>query len=144
MTTACGMHSATINEQAEYIGNITSGKNEIEVKLPHESGFINIIAVVPLSKNYMLGMIPYDPTEILITHRRSHGINQLIFWGTALILLVAIITSIYFYKKFKKVKQELQYEMSDVRNVASVSSGSIEISALSSRNRTYSPLVEEN
>mmetsp|Transcript_16761 Transcript_16761/g.16657 ORF Transcript_16761/g.16657 Transcript_16761/m.16657 type:complete len:1644 (-) Transcript_16761:43-4974(-) len=145
MMTACGMHTAANAGRAKYVGSLYGSEaNELEVDLPSNIGFINVIAVAQGAKNMMLGLVVYDPTQIVLTRRRNHGIGQIIFWGAALILLGSVFTAIYFYRKFKKVKQELQYEMTDVRNVASVSSGSIEVSALSTRNRQYSPLVQES
>lgn len=142
MVTTCEMHTATNKDKASYIGTVF-GLTELEVTLPKPIGLINVIAVIPGTRNSMLGLVPYDPTEILISKRENPGLGPFIFWGVAAVLLIAVFSAIYFYKKFKKVKQELQYEMSDVRNVASISSGAIEIGALSTKARPYTPLVAE-
>ncbi|OMJ70119.1 hypothetical protein SteCoe_31973 [Stentor coeruleus] len=118
MISACGIHFYQSRGEVKYLGS--TGENSLEVELPNEKGFINIIAILPQSSKSPLKEIVYDPTEVLITDGPPNGGGLLIFWILATLLFIAVATSIYFYKKKKRIENVLNYEMSDVRNVASV------------------------
>ena len=143
MVTTCGMYSA------ELLGIATSLKNthktQVTVELPEEKGFVNVMAVLPESQNMLLRYVSYDPTEVVVSagHR---GIGATVFWVVAVLLFVSIMVTALLYKKFRTVQQQLEYEMSDVRNVASVSSGNLNASNLSAaqRKQAYNPLFDQS
>ncbi|OMJ88503.1 hypothetical protein SteCoe_9537 [Stentor coeruleus] len=139
MVTACGIHFYQSRGEVKYLGSTT--ETNIEVKLPDEKGFINIIAILPKSSTSPIKEIVYDPTEVLISDGPPNGGGGLlIFWILATLLFIAVVTSIYFYKKKKRIENVLNYEMSDVRNVASVTQYVSE----SPRKDPYAPLSNIN
>ncbi|OMJ80277.1 hypothetical protein SteCoe_19538 [Stentor coeruleus] len=119
-------------------------ENTIEVEIDHDKGFINVIAELPKSSVSPLKEVVYDPTEVLIADRPPHsGRGLLIFWVLATLLLISVATSIYFYKKKKRVENVLNYEMNDVRNVASIPAPGEEKAGII-RKDPYSSLAEAN
>jgi hypothetical protein len=143
MNTACGMYNAVQMGKA-FIVDSTTGDTELEVELDNDVyAIVNVVGVIPDEENTLLRYIPYYPLEIdMRTHGRHRGIGLTIFWVVAALLFIALTASIIFYRKFKRVQRKLEYEMTDVRNIAGVSSGSLEFQALS-RNANYDPLASE-
>jgi hypothetical protein len=120
MISACAVHYYQSREKIQFLG--ATKENALEVTLPHSKGFINVIAVLPRTSASPIKEIVYDPTEVLISKAPRTGGGLLLFWILAVSLFVAVAVAIYFWKKKRRVETILNYEMSDVRNVASVAS----------------------
>ena len=119
MLTACGTHYYAARKKVKHLKSTTD--LSAVVKLPHDKGFINVIAHVPRNSTSPIKEIIYDPMEVLIIGRPT-GRGLLIFWLLATLLFVAIILAIYLYKKKVAADTRLNYEMNDVRNLGNISS----------------------
>jgi hypothetical protein len=117
LITACGTHYYSARKKVKLLK--TTSDLSAEVKLPKEKGFINVIAHVPRNSSSPIKEIIYDPMEVLIIGRPT-GRGLLIFWLLATLLFVAVVFAIYLYRKKVAADTRLRYEMSDVRNMASV------------------------
>ena len=133
MVTACGIHYYQSRGKIKFLG--ATKDTSIQVRLPSDTGYINIVAALPRSHSSPLKEIVYDPTEVLIA-RPPASIESFWFWVLAFLLFIAVVVSIYLYKKKKKVETILNYELEDVRNVASVASPK-----KGDRNDPYAPIV---
>ena len=121
MLTSCGTHYYTARKKVKHLKS-TEDLSAL-ITLPSDKGFINVIALVPRNSSSPLKEIIYDPMEVLLIGRPS-GRGLLIFWLLATLLFVAVVVAIYFYRKKVAADSMLRYEMSDVRNMASISSQS--------------------
>ena len=119
LVTSCEIHYFHSRNKIKFLGS--TGDNMMELELPSDRGFINVVAVLPKNSNSPIKEIVYDPTEVLIGGPPQTG-GLLLFWILATLLFLAVVASVYFYKKKKRAENILNYEMSDVRNVASVTS----------------------
>ena len=118
LITACGVLYHSTFGKVKYLGVTKS--NSIEIELPHPKGFINVLAMLSKSTESALKSIIYDPTEISIPGHKPPRDVELLFELLVALLLLAIATAVYFYKKNKKTQNILNFEMNDVRNVANV------------------------
>ena len=119
MLTACGTHYYAARKLVKLLKS-TSNLAAV-VKLPKEKGFINVIAHVLRDSPSPIKEIIYDTTEVLIIGRPT-GRGLLIFWLLATLLFIAVVLSIYLYKKKESAQRKLRYEMNDVRNLGNISS----------------------
>ena len=138
MISACGIHHFESQNEIFLLGSTT--ENSLEVEVPENKGFINVIAVLSGKNPSPLKEIIYDPTEIMLMTPPQPG-ALLIFWVLATLLFLAVTTSIYFYRKKKRAEQNLAYEMSDLRHIASVTSIDKDPSKRKDR---YAPLSNPN
>jgi hypothetical protein len=137
LLSACGLHYYQSRNFVEVIG--TTKTTSIQVELPANKGFVNVVGALPKNSPFIIKEIVYDPTEISLAPPPG-GYGLLVFWILAALLFGAIITSIYFYKKKKRAENILNYEMSDIRNVASVTSDKNN----EKRSDPYAPLSHVN
>ena len=119
LRSSCGIHYFHSRNKIKYIG--TTENTQMELELPSSRGFINLLAVLPKDSNSPIKEIVYDPTEVLLSGPTEAG-GLLLFWVLAILLFIAVVASVYFYKKKKRAEHILHYEMSDVRNIATVTS----------------------
>lgn len=134
LISACAIHYFHSRNKIQFLGDTKD--TSIVVKLPEEKGFINVIAMLPKDAKSPIKEITYDPTEVLLTSP-PESMGLLLFWVLATLLFLAVVASIYFYKKKKRAETILNYEMSDVRNVASVTSN---VEKGGNRHDPYAPL----
>lgn len=118
LLTACGILYHSTFGKVKYLGVTKS--NSLEIVLPDQKGFVNVLAMLSKSTESALKRIIYDPTEISIPGHRTPRDVKMLFVLLVALLLLAVATSVYFYKKKKKAENVLNFEMNDVRNVANV------------------------
>ncbi|CAG9324585.1 unnamed protein product [Blepharisma stoltei] len=138
MSTACGMYYSWIHNRSIWLGESGAGNTTFEAEFPESDGILNIIAVLPVHDQNWLHYIPYDPISV---SRGSppphHWIWRFVIWGSASILVVAVALAFIFYKKYRRSQKRLEYEMTDVRNVAAAGLN------IQPQPNNYDPLHEE-
>ena len=132
MNTVCGISTAARMDSAD-LKSVSYDETSAEVSLKFGKKItVNIVGAIPDMEESLLKYIPYYPIEIDMSARpKSGGVGYTVMWIGAAVILVTLLASFVFYKKYKKVQRRLEYEMTDVRNVAGISSGSLEQQALS-------------
>jgi len=89
--------------------------------------------------------IIYQPVEVRNIRRSANGFIIFIL-GTCLVMLtLAIIGVMYYYSKFQRVRQKLNYEMQDLRNLATTveSFDARDVENLGKSKGGYGHLIEE-
>mmetsp|Transcript_5874 Transcript_5874/g.5763 ORF Transcript_5874/g.5763 Transcript_5874/m.5763 type:complete len:692 (-) Transcript_5874:3-2078(-) len=131
--TTCDIQTSHKFSKALHYGTVT-GKNEIRFIIKEKRGFINILAINPSQERIYSKYVSYDPTEIYIESEfEGQGVGIYIFWIVCALLLASLMGSLYFYRKMKRANRRLEYEMADVRNIGSISSGKIQERELSEK-----------
>lgn len=133
MISSCSIHFYSSRSQVRLLG--TSETTSLKVKIKDKTGFVNVIAYLPRNHRSPIKQVVYDPTEIVSSNSLQDKRTYVVFWLLAALLIVSSLVAYYFYKRKRAVETKLTYEMSDVRNIASVSSPE-----LVKRNDPYSQL----
>jgi hypothetical protein len=142
MGTVCGMRAGEINDLVwdGYTAEIITATNVLlEVPLQKKL-IINIVAAVP-SDNGMQ-YLAYSSTEVYVSSGRGGDLSPLVIGlivATATVLLTLLLVYMY---RFRKAQRRLEYELSDVRNVANIVSQipDPEVNRKARRDMAYSPL----
>jgi hypothetical protein len=135
MNTVCGIYTAAMMDSAD-LKSVIYDETSAEISLKFGKKItVNIVGAVPDVDDSLLKYIPYYPIEIDMSARpKSGGVGYTVIWIGAAVIFVALVASFVLYKKYKKVQRRLEYEMTDVRNVAGISTGNLEQQALSNIN----------
>jgi hypothetical protein len=145
MVTACEMHAGELLDIVENAldGGFTkdtsiSGEIEVDRKF-----LVNVVAYLRRGEGGMLEHIVYTPTEVYLPSAHPEGVDLFVFVMIAGVVGVSLGAAFIFYRKYRQVQSRLEYEMTDVRNIAGYSSESLGEESLSSFGQTpkYSPLV---
>ena len=108
------------DDKTRLIGSVVND-TKFDVTIPERKGYINVLAMLGNRTESLFNYIVYDPTEVLAENGRGAGRgSMLLFLLLAVLLVLATGTSYYYYKKKKQAENILDFEMNDVRNVASV------------------------
>jgi len=124
MFSTCAMSLAASKGETELLGSI-KGETLIDVEI-QKDGVINIMAYMPFETNELYRYLPYDPTPISIDEIGHNPFNYLWFWILLGLLIISVMIGLIIYKVLKRTKQKLDYEMTDVRNVAGMSAEQID------------------
>lgn len=123
----------------------TDNQNKFNFKMPvaGERYYVNVIAKVKSQSDEEADFIPYKPIELFIPARSFMSRFVLCKSSTflnsySLVLFIVVVLAfmtgaLYFYRKSKEVEQRIEYEMTDVRNVASVGR-TIELATIDKKN----------
>jgi hypothetical protein len=105
------------------------------------------LTLVDPSGNEYKKWVAYTAFEKEFSESASHhGYNP--YWPVILgivtgLFAITLICALVLYRRYKRVERQLDYEMSDVRNVAGISSKGLESRQLSSyKSPGYSHLTE--
>ena len=86
--------------------------------------FINVVGKVLWKDSNTIdsSQFIYSGTEVLKSQQRagSHGASKVIIIVVLLLLILLSIGSLIIYRRYNKIKKRLNFEMQDVRNVASL------------------------
>jgi hypothetical protein len=146
MLSACEMHAG---ELLDVVANVldksftkkTSYSGEIEV---NRKFLVNVVAYLNRGEGGMLEHVVYTPTEVYLPSAHPEGVGVLFYVGIAVLLSVLLGLGFVFYQKYKRLQSRLEYEMTDVRNVAGHNSQNFDGDSLSSfREPKYSPIVRQ-
>jgi hypothetical protein len=86
---------------------------------------VNIVAVIFTSSG--MSHLPYSPTEVFLRAPKiKRRVGMLLIGFISAVLVIALAGLFVLWRKYRKVKRTLENEMQDVRNVASISSDSLE------------------
>ena len=99
--------------------------------------YINVLANLPENQQYA-----YSPIEIINTGKEFSILVPIL--GLILIILFGFAL-FYLYSKYSSTKKRLDYEMQDVRNMASISKSDEQVNDIQKKRQTskYATLTEE-
>lgn len=145
LLSACEMHAGELldvvnNALDDGFTKKTSISGEIWVD---RKFLVNVVAYLRRGEGGLLEHVVYIPTELYLPSAHPEGVALIVFVIIALLLIVSLGLAFIFYRRYKRVKNQLLFEMTDVRNVAGISSESFNEESLSTfrENQKYSPLV---
>ena len=151
MMSSCGMKT-TIEKEYGIILHTEPNELTASVKLGDDEPkhIINIMALVEYD-NRKVVRVAYRPMEVVTTEESSSSSYKYnAYWPIVLgvvtgLFAVALILSLILWRKYKRMERQLDYEMSDVRNVAGITSPNLEGRYISSINKpSYGELHEES
>lgn len=142
MGTVCGLRAGEINDLVwdGYTDETITGSTLTLVVPLQRKLRLNIVAAVPSEEG--MQYIAYSSIEIYISSGRGGDLSPLVIGlivVTATVLLTLLLVYMY---RFRKAQRRLEYELSDVRNVANIVSQlpEQEMSRKARKDMVYSPL----
>ena len=133
INTVCGIRESMKSGETWMAGYRDVNETESgPVTLPVEQKvLINVVARLQSDENALLTTVVYDPTEVMLRGRPPGRRVGLILIGVVTCcLLIAIAALLILYKKYRRVKKQLEHEMMDIGKVASISSDRLDPDAL--------------
>lgn len=144
MLTACEMHAGELLDVVfNPLEDGFTKKTEVTGHLGHDTKFmVNVVAYLRHGEGGMLEHVVYTPTEVYLPRPHDSG-GFLVYAIIGGVLVLSLGAACVFYRRYKRVQSQLLYEMTDVRNVAGLSSESFTEENLSSvrDSSKYSPIV---
>jgi hypothetical protein len=146
MLTACEMHAGELldlveNALSDGFTKATSVKGDIEVDLKFLG---NVVAYLRRGEGGMLEHVVYNPTEVYLPSAHPEGVGLLVFVIITGALIMSLGVVFYVYRKYKHLQSRLEYEMTDVRNLAGHNSEGLDIDSLSLASPRYMPVSESD
>ena len=142
MGTVCGMRAGEINQLTwdGYTEETITGSSLTLVVPLQRKLILNIVAAVPSEEGTQY--VAYSSIEVFVSSGRGGDLSPLVIGlivVTASVLLTLLLVYMY---RFRKAQRRLEYELSDVRNVANIVSQipEPEGSRKARRDTVYSPL----
>jgi hypothetical protein len=133
LNTVCGIRSFMQIKETWIAGHVgTNDTIPARIKLPvgHQM-LINVVARMQTEENTLLSTVVYEPTEVLLKGRPGNRKVGLVIIGVVTgSLVIALVALFIFYKKYKRVKKQLEHEMMDIGKVASISSDRLDPDSL--------------
>lgn len=141
---ACAMRTGEMIDEAIKIGTFTNSTSVVvEVPWKETTISLNVLGIVPEDTEDIFGqkLVSYFETDVFImeTHGGRRGISKTIIWIIAILLFVTLLAAMLFYRSYQRVQKRLEYEMTDVRNVAGLQSNNY-----ASRYQPHQPLNQED
>jgi hypothetical protein len=100
----------------------------VKIQLPvGATVLVNVVARLLTQENSLLTAVPYIPTEVVMRDiRRGRRVGLVVMGLIAGTLVTALVGLCVLYRKYKKVKTQLEHEMTDIMKVASISSDQLD------------------
>jgi hypothetical protein len=134
LLTACEMRAGELLEQV--VNALDDGftrKTTITEEIEEDRKLLlNVVAYLRRGEGGMLEHVVYTPTEIYLPSPRASAGGFFVISMVAGLLCLSFGIAYAFYRKYKRVQRRLEYELTDVRNIAGASSESFNNESLSS------------
>lgn len=133
INTVCTIRSSIATEQTWVVGHV--GANDtiparFELSV-NKQMLVNVVARMHTEQNALLTSVVYEPTEVLLRGRLGNRRVGLVIIGVVTVSLVlALVLLFVVYKKYRRVKKQLEHEMMDIGKVASISSDRLDPESL--------------
>lgn len=133
INTVCTIRSSMAAGETWIAGHV--GVNDsipAHFELPvNQQVLVNVVARMQTEENALLTSVVYEPTEVLLRGRLSNRKVGLVVIGVVTVCLVLALVALFLvYKKYRRVKKQLEHEMMDIGKVASISSDRLDPDSL--------------
>ena len=120
--TPCGLAKYASDKGKTPITTTTSGTMSVTGLSPDTSYEINVVALCDSTCNYggSYRTAAYHSIDIHTPSTGGGGISIFIIIGAVAVLIPIVVAAFLLFRRTKKLKAKLDYEMKDVRNIARV------------------------